>query len=332
MRYLVRFDAVSLSFGDQVILSGADLRIDPGERLCLIGRNGAGKSTSLKLIAGELEPDDGKIDRPAGLRLATLEQSLAEASAEAVRDFVALGLSAQIERIARYRALTDAANHDRETLRQVETLEREIVAGGGWSVDARVETVISQLRLPGDKRMNELSGGWRRRVALARALVSLPELLLLDEPTNHLDISTIEWLENEIRRYEGAVLFVSHDRSFVERVATRIVDIDRGKLRSWPGSYRDYLRHKAKAESDEDLANREFDRKLAEEEAWIRQGVKAREHRNEGRVRTLEAMREERGRRIGRPRTARIHINATEEVSGRKVIDVRNVSHGFGHR
>jgi ATP-binding cassette subfamily F protein uup len=330
MHYLVRFDAVSLAFGDQVILSGADLRIDPGERLCLIGRNGAGKSTSLKLISGALEPDDGTIDRPAGLRFAMLEQALAEASSESVTDFVARGLAEQIARIAHYRRLTDRADGSRETLREVETLEREIEAGGGWSVNAQVESIMSQLDLPVDKRMDELSGGWRRRVALARALVSNPELLLLDEPTNHLDISTIEWLENEIRRYEGAVLFVTHDRSFVERVATRIIDIDRGQLRSWPGTYHDYLKRKVKANADEDLANREFDKKLAEEEAWIRQGVKAREHRNEGRVRALKSMREERAARVARSRAARIHINSTDEVSGRKVIEIRHVSHGFG--
>ena len=329
MRYLVRFDGISLSFGDQLILSEADLRIDPGERLCLIGRNGAGKSTSLKLIVGDLEPDEGTIDRPAGLRLAVLEQVLARASEESVTDFVARGLAEQIERITRYRQLADAASDSSVALHEVEALEREIVAGGGWSVNAQVESVMSRLDLPRDRQMNKLSGGWRRRVALARALVSNPELLLLDEPTNHLDISTIEWLETEIRRYSGAVIFVTHDRSFVERVATRIIDIDRGQLRSWPGGYRDYLRRRAKSEVDEDHTNREFDKKLAEEEAWIRQGVKAREHRNEGRVRALEGMREERAARMARPRGARIHINASDEVSGRKVIEVRNVSHGF---
>ena len=332
MQYLVRFDNVALSFGDQTILSGADLRIDPGERLCLIGRNGAGKSTSIRLITGVLEPDDGKVEKQPGLRLAVLEQGLAEASAQPVRDFVAQGLAEQLARIARYRALTAVADgsNGREAMRAAEALEREIIAGGGWSVDAQVDVVMSQLGLPADKQMNEISGGWRRRVALARALVSNPELLLLDEPTNHLDIATIEWLENEVRRYPGAVLFVTHDRSFVERVATRIVDIDRGRLRSWPGGYRDYLRYKAKAEADEDLANRDFDKKLAEEETWVRQGVKARQHRNEGRVRALEALREERAGRIARARSARIHINVTDDVSGRKVIDARNLTHGFG--
>jgi ATP-binding cassette subfamily F protein uup len=180
--------------------------------------------------------------------------------------------------------------------------------------------------------MSELSGGWRRRAALAQALVGNPELLLLDEPTNHLDISTIEWLENTVRNHPGAVLFVTHDRSFVERVATRIVDIDRGKLRSWPGGYTDYLAKKAKSEADEDRQNALFDKKLAEEEIWIRKGVKARQTRNEGRVRALEDLREVRAARIKRPRSARVQINESAEVSGRKVIEVRNVSHGFDGR
>ena len=326
---LIRFDSVSLSFGEQLILRAADFTLELGERVCLIGRNGAGKSSTLKLITGEIEPDDGKIER-ARMRMSVLEQRLAEGSDERVRKFVSAGMIEQTARLARFAELADAAKIDRAKLRDLETLEREILASGGWSVDVQVDSIMSQLDLPADKRMNELSGGWRRRIALARALVSNPELLLLDEPTNHLDISTIEWLEQRIRTYPGAVLFVTHDRSFVERLATRIVDIDRGSLRSWPGGYRDYLARKAKANLDEDAHNKQFDKKLAEEEAWIRQGVKAREHRNEGRVRALYALRDERGRRMARARTARIHINESEDSSGRKVIDARNITHGFG--
>jgi ATP-binding cassette subfamily F protein uup len=211
-------------------------------------------------------------------------------------------------------------------------LQREIDAGGGWNVDVRIATVISNLGLPPEQRMSELSGGWRRRAALAQALVSNPELLLLDEPTNHLDISTIEWLEAAVRAYPGAVLFVTHDRSFVEKVATRIVDIDRGKLRSWPGGYNDYLEKKAASQHDEDRQNALFDKKLAEEEIWVRKGVKARQTRNEGRVRALEELREIRAARIKRPRSARVQINEAAEVSGRKVIEVRNVTHGYGGR
>jgi ATP-binding cassette subfamily F protein uup len=330
MSFLMRFDAVSLSFGDQIILAEADLMIESNEKVCLIGRNGAGKSSCLKLITGQHEPDDGKIERPSLLRMSVLEQNLAEESAQPVSAFVREGLSEQLARIRRFQTLSEQTGETRAMLRDVEVLEREIIAGGGWDIDTQVQYVMSQLDLPADKRMHELSGGWRRRVALARALVSNPELLLLDEPTNHLDISTIEWLEREIQRYAGAVLFVTHDRSFVERVATRIVDIDRGKLRTWPGSYADYVRQKSKANAEEDQGNRQFDKKLAEEEAWIRQGIKAREHRNEGRVRALEALRDERAQRIARPRTARIHINESEDLSGRKVIEASNITHGYG--
>ncbi len=327
---LVRFDAVSLAYGDQKILVEADLAIEAGERVCLIGRNGAGKSSTLKLITGTIDPDDGTVELFAGLRLSVLDQTLADVSDKRVRDFVAEGLADQLERIARYETLSAQLQPGKSTLRDLEALEREIVAGGGWNIDSQVESIASQLDLPFSRRMNELSGGWRRRVALGRALVSNPELLLLDEPTNHLDLNAIEWLEDQIARYPGAVVFVTHDRSLVERVATRIIDIDRGHIRSWPGGYGHYLRYKAQAETDEDRANREFDKKLAEEEAWIRRGIKAREHRNEGRVRALYEMRDERARRVARARTARIHINESTELSGRKVIEVHGVTHGFG--
>jgi ATP-binding cassette subfamily F protein uup len=329
---LIRFDAVSLAFGDQVILDAADFAIFEGERVCLIGRNGAGKTSTLRLLNGDIEPDEGRVERSAPTRISVLEQRLAEGSSESVYDFVAAGMAEQLSKIARYEELTAAKDIDKQRLADIEALEREILAGGGWAVDKQVDVAISQLDLPRDKPMHALSGGWRRRVALARALVSRPELLLLDEPTNHLDISTIEWLEHEIRAYSGAVLFVTHDRDFVESIATRIVDIDRGHIRSWPGSYRDYVQRKRKAEADEDAQNKLFDKKLAEEEAWIRQGIKAREHRNEGRVRALEEMRETRAMRVSRARAARIHVNESGELSGRKVIEAKNVTHGYGGR
>jgi ABC transport system ATP-binding/permease protein len=332
MAPLVRFDAVSVAFGDQRVLVDADFTIDLGERVCLVGRNGAGKSTTLKLIAGTQEPDDGSVERPGRLRWSMLEQRLADESAELVRDFVARGMAPQLVRIAEFQKAAAQGSGDAAALRQIESLQREIDAGGGWNVDVRIATVISNLGLPGDRRMSELSGGWRRRAALAQALVSNPELLLLDEPTNHLDISTIEWLEAAVRGYAGAVLFVTHDRSFVENVATRIVDIDRGKLRSWPGGYTDYLVQKANSLEQEDRQNALFDKKLAEEEVWVRKGVKARQTRNEGRVRALEELREIRAARIKRPRAARVEINEAAEVSGRKVIEIRNVTHGYGGR
>ena len=220
MAPLVRFDAVSVTFGEQRVLIDADFAIEPGERVCLIGRNGAGKSTTLKLITGAQEPDDGAVEKPARLRLSLLEQKLADESLEVVRDYVAHGMAGQLARIAEFERLTAASPHDHAALREIEALEREIEAAGGWNVAVRVNTVISELGLPADRRMSDLSGGWRRRAALAQALVANPELLLLDEPTNHLDISTIEWLESTVRNHPGAVLFVTHDRSFVERVAT----------------------------------------------------------------------------------------------------------------
>ena len=330
MIFDVRIEDVSLAFGDQVILREANLRLEPGERVCLIGRNGSGKSSTLKLLTGDIEPDEGRIEFPPGMRLAMLDQALDEPTDRIARDVITDGMHAQRSRIEAFRALSGELSPGKAQLRELETLQAAIDAGGGWSIDVPVDAVISQLGLPGDERMSKLSGGWRRRVALAQALVGKPELLLLDEPTNHLDISTIEWLEAEVRRYDGTVLFVSHDRGFVERLATRVVSIDRGSLKSWPGGYRSYLRHKRKADAEEDRANALFDKLLAEEEAWIRRGIKARESRNEGRVRALEAMREQRSQRIKRPAQARIHINESEQLSGKKVIEVRNVTHGYG--
>ena len=330
MLFDVRLDDVSLAYGDQVILRGASLRLDPGERVCLIGRNGSGKSSTLKLLTGEIEPDEGRVEKPSELRLAMLDQALDEPTERRVRDVVADGMHEQRARIEAFRELSGDPAPGKARLRELAALQAAIEAGGGWSIDVQVDAIVSQLQLPSTERMSELSGGWRRRVALAKALVARPELLMLDEPTNHLDISTIEWLEEEVRRYEGTVLFVSHDRGFVERLATRVVSIDRGVLRSWPGGYRDYLRQKRKADAEEDRANALFDKVLAEEEAWIRRGIKARESRNEGRVRALEAMREQRSRRVKRPRQARIHINESEYLSGKKVIEARNITHGYG--
>ena len=330
MSFLISLSNVSLAFGDQKILTNASLQIVDRERVCLIGRNGSGKSSTLKLVTGELEPDEGRIDRPSHVRIAKLDQGLDEGTERCVREVVGDGMASQARRIAEFEALSAEKNPGKQLLLDIEALQRSIEAGGGWSIDQQVDSMLSQLELPGEATMSTLSGGWRRRVALAQALVSQPELLLLDEPTNHLDISTIEWLEREVQRYAGALLFVTHDREFVDRVATRIVEIDRGSMRSWPGGYGDFLRQKRKANRDEDRQNREFDKKLAEEEAWIRQGIKARESRNEGRVRALEAMREERAQRIARPRAPKVHVNESEQLSGRKVIEVRNVSHKFG--
>ena len=325
---LLRFDEVSVEFGDLRILTEADLAIEPGERVCLIGRNGAGKSTTLKLISGELEPDRGEITRRGDIVISQLAQTLPEAMDLPVRDVVRAGLF-DIEALLEEYERRSRQDLDRQGILELEALHAKIDAHEGWHIEQRVDAVISDLSLPAGKMMNELSGGWRRRVALARALVQKPDLLLLDEPTNHLDIETIKWLEDRVYSYPGAVLFITHDRAFLQRLATRIVEIDRGKLTSWPGNYDDYLRRKEKALEAEAAANARFDKKLEEEEAWIRQGIKARRTRNEGRARALKRMREERAKRISPDAKARIYIEEAEQ-SGRKVIRARNVSYRYG--
>ena len=325
---LLRFDGIGLEFGEQVILRDADFSIEPGERICLIGRNGAGKSTTLKLIMETLEADRGEITARSDLIVSQLEQTLPEAMDMPVTDVIRSGLT-QIECLLVEYETRSKLELDKHGLRELEALHAKIDTHDGWHLEQRVETTMTELNLPADKSMHELSGGWRRRVALAKALVQKPDLLLLDEPTNHLDIATIKWLEDRIYGYPGAVLFITHDRAFLQRLATRIVEIDRGKLTSWPGDYNNFLNRKEKVLEDEATADARFDKKLEQEEVWIRQGIKARRTRNEGRVRTLQKMRAERESRIAKESTARIHIEEAEQ-SGRKVIRARNISYSYG--
>ena len=324
---LIRFDKVSLKFGDQMILTEADLTIEPNERVCLIGRNGAGKSTTFKLITGEMEVDAGEIVPITGLVVSQLAQSLPDAMDLGVREVVKSGLTGIQALLDEYRQRS-REELDRAGLRKLEQLHQQIDTHGGWHIEQRIDATISELSLPADKKMHELSGGWRRRVALARALVQKPDLLLLDEPTNHLDIVTIKWLENVVRSYDGSVLFITHDRAFLRGLATRIVEIDRGKLTSWPGDFKNFLRCKEESLEAESRANARFDKKLDQEEIWIRQGIKARRTRNEGRVKALMQMREERAKRLRPERGARIHIEEAER-SGRNVIRARNVGFQF---
>lgn len=325
---LLRLEEISIEFGDTPILTNTDLSIEAGEKICVIGRNGAGKSTLLNIITGYIEADSGRVHRKQLLRISQLQQDLPELTSKTVRDYVAEGLAEQMAHIQEYQSILTSGDNSREAHQQIETLQNAIDAGGGWQLDKQVEKIASQLNLPMDKMLSELSGGWRRRVALGKALVSEPELLLLDEPTNHLDISTIEWLEHVIRGYRGAVIFITHDRNFLQKLATRIVEIDRGKIISWPGSYDKFLRLKEAAIKDEDTHNALFDKRLAEEESWIRQGIKARRTRNEGRVRALKAMREQRSERVKRQGRAKIHVE-TADSSGRKVCEMRSVTHGY---
>ena len=324
---LLRFEEVSLEFGDQKILTQAELAIEPGERVCLIGRNGAGKSTTLKLIIGEIEPDSGEVIAKSGLVVSQLAQSLPEAMDMQVRDVVRSGLAGIQLLLEQYRARSQE-KLDEQGLTELQDLHQLIDAHGGWNIEQRVDTTMTELGLPADKKMNELSGGWRRRVALAKALVQKPDLLLLDEPTNHLDIVTIKWLENTVYAYPGSVIFITHDRAFLKKLATRIVEIDRGRLSSWPGDFEKYLIKKEKMLEDEARENAKFDKKLEQEEIWIRQGLKARRTRNEGRARALVKMRDERSQRISRDKSARMYIEEAEQ-SGRKVIRARKVNYRY---
>ncbi|MEQ8662187.1 MAG: ATP-binding cassette domain-containing protein, partial [Gammaproteobacteria bacterium] len=325
---LLTFEQVSLRFGDQVIFRDADFALEAHERVCLIGRNGAGKSTLFKLVMGLAEPDSGAVRRRADVHVSQLEQSLPDALEQTVSACVAGGLAHHQALLDRYATLT-ANDLDEAGLREIETLQRRIETHGGWDTAAQVATIVSLLELPPEARLAELSGGWRRRVALGRALVSRPDILLLDEPTNHLDLAAIEWLEHRVRGFAGTVLFITHDRAFLRALATRIVDIDRGRLRSWPGDYERYLELKEQALEEEQRANLLFDKRLEEEEAWIRQGIKARRTRNEGRVRALERMRGEYAERVRPDGRARITLQDAEQ-SSRRVVQATGLRYGYG--
>jgi len=322
---LIIFNEVCLEFGDQKILTSASFTIDPGERVCLIGRNGTGKSTLINIISGEIQADEGEIQIKPNLRVSQLQQALPSEMTVGVYDYVKSGLSKLKTLIDNYHAMLELKSED---LRKIESLQSLVDESGGWNIDNQVERIITELQLPREKKLGELSGGWQRRAALGRALISQPEVLLLDEPTNHLDLSAIQWLEDKIYSFGGSLLFVTHDRAFMQRLATRILELDRGRLRSWPGSYRKYLADKEKLLEVESMQNDLFDKRLEQEETWIRQGLKARRTRNEGRVRTLKKMREEYAQREKPLDTVRIHIEEGE-ISGRKIIEMRNVSFGY---
>jgi ABC transport system ATP-binding/permease protein len=336
---LLHLQQASLAFGYLPLFTDADLRIEPGERIALIGRNGSGKSSLLKAIAGEIPLDSGTVWREPGLRIARMDQSASAEHGEetggadrSVFDEVSRGLGAVGDLVAAYHhAALDLADHphDAARLARVASLQQQLEQQDGWRLEERVELVIARLGLPADRPVRELSGGWRRRTLLAKALVSDPDLLLLDEPTNHLDVEAIEWLEQFLREFRGAVLFVTHDRAFLANLATRIVDLDRGRLTSWPGSYATYLEKKADAIETEERDLARLDKKLAQEEAWLRQGVKARRTHNEGRVKDLMKLRAERASKRAHAGDVRMAIDATE-TSGKLVFDVRHISKGFG--
>ncbi|MGR9100131.1 MAG: ATP-binding cassette domain-containing protein [Gammaproteobacteria bacterium] len=322
---LIQLKKVSIAFGVRALLDHADFQLDTGERVGLLGRNGEGKTTLLKIIGGEIQADSGEVWRKPELRMARLEQSPEFAEGLTIYDAVAEGLGEIGRMIMEYHhvSLTLSGN-GQEALDRLGRLQHQLEAAHGWQMQQRVETVLQRLHLPAEQTVDELSGGWKRRVALAKALVADPEVLLLDEPTNHLDLDSIEWLEEQLINFKGALLFITHDRAFLQKLATRIVDLDRGRLVSWPGDYPDYLRRKAASLEEEATQNALFDKKLAEEEVWIRQGIKARRTRNEGRVRALKKMREERAQRRVQQGTAKLNMEKAG-ASGKKVIEARNV-------
>ena len=327
---LIELRSVDYSVGGPLLLDHVDLAIDAGERVCIVGRNGAGKSTLLKLIAGELRPDSGEVRAQAGLRIARLEQEVPRALGGSVFDVVSQGLGETGALLAEFHRLSHALDAPGAAARLAQ-VQAKIEAGHGWDIDGLVSRVLSRLELPEDAVFASLSGGMKRRVLLARALVLDPDVLLLDEPTNHLDLEAIEWLEQFLREQRASVVFVTHDRRFLRSLATRIVEIDRGALSSWPGDYDNYLRRREERANAEALENARFDKKLAQEEVWIRQGIKARRTRNEGRVRALEAMRRERAQRRERGGNANLAIGEAG-ASGRRVVEARDVSLSYGGR
>ncbi|GAB3516953.1 ATP-binding cassette domain-containing protein [Pseudoxanthomonas daejeonensis] len=325
---LITLQNLDYSVGGPLLLEKTDLSIEPGERIALIGRNGAGKSTLMKLIAGELKPDDGEVRVQQGVRIARLEQEVPLGAAGSVFDVVADGLGDLGKWLAQFHHLSHADEFDADAMGKVQA---KIDAADGWALDQRVVETLTKLELDGDAEFARLSGGMKRRVLLARALVSSPDLLLLDEPTNHLDIEAIDWLEGFLKAWAGSVLFVTHDRRFLRALATRIVEIDRGRVTSWPGDWANYERRREERLNSEAQENQRFDKLLAQEEVWIRQGIKARRTRDEGRVRRLKAMRTERTQR--RDLGGNVRMEAAQgENSGKKVIEAKDVSFAFGAR
>ena len=323
---LLRLEEISLAYGHVPLLAGVDFQIDAGERVCLVGRNGTGKTTLLRVITGAVAPDDGEIWRMDTLRVAHLEQDVAPDTDQTIYEVVAGGSGELGSLLNEYHEMAHRASAlDNAALQNLAQMQARIDSLSGWNLNQKVDTMLTRLNLPGDKRLSECSGGIRRQVMLARALVCNPDLLLLDEPTNHLDINAITWLESYLLGYHGGLIFITHDRTFVRHLATRIIELDRGKLTSFPGDFDAYLRKKDELWEIEERALAKFDKKLAEEEAWMRQGIKARRTRNEGRVRALQALRREKAQRLETQGRARFGIDAGT-LSGKLVADVRRVS------
>ena len=327
---LVTLQDIYLSYGQPPLIDHINLVIERGERVCLIGRNGAGKSTLLKILTGQITADDGVLKRASGVKISQLEQSVPEDAQGSVFDVITQGLGAEGELAKRYHhlILELGTNPSDQTMRDLEECQSELDRVNGWDINQRVESIITKMDLDADVDISSLSGGYKRRVLLARALVCDPDLLLLDEPTNHLDIDAIQWVEQFLLKWEGSLLFISHDRRFMNNLATRFIEIDRGQLAEFNCNYATYLQRKEEILEVEDRQNALFDKRLSQEEVWIRQGIKARRTRNEGRVRALESMRREYADRRKRQGTARMDIQQAER-SGKIVAEAQNISFAF---
>ncbi|MGV6858301.1 MAG: ATP-binding cassette domain-containing protein [bacterium] len=330
---ILTLNNVHFSVGTQAILDGVNLSVEAGERLCLIGRNGEGKSTLLRIVTGEQMADDGEVRLQPGRRMAWVSQEPHLEGDGSVYDTVASGLGNVGHLLGQYHEISQllTTDYSDEVMARLEKTQQAIESQDGWSLGQRVDKIITRLELPADAKISSLSGGWKRRVALGRALVQEPDLLLLDEPTNHLDIEAIAWLEEFVSGYQGALIFITHDRTFLQNLATRIIELDRGQLTSWPGDYENYLRRKEEREAEEAIHNAHFDKKLAQEEVWIRQGIKARRTRNEGRVRALKVMREERGERVGKQGKVALAVDKGQQ-SGKIVVEVEGVNKAYEGR
>ncbi|MER2494002.1 ATP-binding cassette ATPase Uup [Catenovulum sediminis] len=322
---LYRITNGSLAFGDHPLLNKADFHINSGEKICILGRNGAGKSTLLKVIGGDIQLDTGDINLRANTVISRLPQDPPRDTYGCVYEYVALALGEAGKALAEFYRLSQQQDAD---LNKLADIQNNIEKLDAWSLDPKIQQVISKLSLQPDAQLSAMSGGWLRKVALAQALVVEPDILLLDEPTNHLDYQSIEWLEKFLIEYKGAVVFISHDRAFVRNIAKRIVDLDRAKLISFERGYDQYLIDKAEYLKIEEETNKKFDDRLAQEEVWIRQGIKARRTRNEGRVRHLQQMRNERAQRRNVQGTANIKLEE-ERKSGKMVAEITNLTYSF---
>ena len=324
---LVRLRNIHVGFGGPAILESISLSVDAGERLCLLGRNGTGKSTLLKVVSGEVKAESGELEFKQNLKIAVLDQEPRGNLEGSIFDVVAMGLGDNAKYLQDYHhALHNfSENNNDQTIAELQRAQDQVDIHNAWQLNQQVEEVLSRMKLDGDADYSALSGGMKRRVLLAKALVIKPDILLLDEPTNHLDLSAIQWLEEQLLNYKGALMFITHDRSFMRKLSTRIIELDRGCLTSYPGNYDTYLRRKAEALHAEEVENAHFDKKLAQEEVWIRQGIKARRTRNEGRVRALEKMRVERSQR--RNKVGNVSMKAASaDRSGKLVSEAENVS------